>query len=93
MSEFGYLGRIPGPVSFTASVCEYAPSDEEVPAFIVCKMSHADFTRDVALNYVKRGYHLLCRHAITLFLLPVAGTILVSTSGMSTYMPLDVHYT
>ena len=39
----------------------------------------ADFTRDVALNYVKRGYHLLCRHAITLFLLPVGGTILVCT--------------
>lgn len=37
----------------------------------------ADFTRDVALNYVKRGYHLLCRHAITLFLLPVGGTLVV----------------
>ena len=45
-------------------------------------MSSTDFTRDVALNYVKRGYHLLCRHAITLFLLPVGGTILVS-KGLS----------
>ena len=37
----------------------------------------ADFTRDIALNYVKRGYHLLCRHAITLLLMPVAATVLV----------------
>ena len=63
---------------FTASVCEYASLDAVVPAFQCSKMPHADFTRDVALYYVKRGYHLLCRHAITLFLLPVGGTILVS---------------
>ena len=37
----------------------------------------ADFTRDIALNYVKRGYHLLCRHAVTLLLMPVAATVLV----------------
>ncbi|CAL5229859.1 g13269 [Coccomyxa viridis] len=42
-----------------------------------------DFTRDVALSYVKRGYHLLCRHAITLFLLPVAGTILLELGNMA----------
>ncbi len=39
----------------------------------------ADFTRDIALNYVKRGYHLLCRHAVTLLLMPVAATVLVRT--------------
>ena len=93
MSEFGYLGRIPGPVSLRPLCVSMLHRMKRCPAFTVCKMSHADFTRDVALSYVKRGYHLLCRHAITLFLLPVAGTILVSTSGMSTYMPLDVHYT
>ncbi|CAL8469239.1 g8780 [Coccomyxa elongata] len=42
-----------------------------------------DFTRDVALNYVKRGYHLLCRHAITLFLLPVGGTLVLELGNMA----------
>lgn len=52
----------------------------------------ADFTRDVALNYVKRGYHLLCRHAITLFLLPVGGTLVVrfSASRIERYALFDV---
>ena len=27
---------------------------------LYCNILCADFTRDVALNYVKRGYHLLC---------------------------------
>ncbi len=89
MSEFGYLGRIPGPV-FTRLLCEYASLDEDAPVLTDCKMSQADFTRDVALNYVKRGYHLLCRHAITLFLLPVGGTILVSTSQTLTFVSSHV---
>lgn len=41
----------------------------------------ADFTRDIALNYVKRGYHLLCRHAVTLLLMPVAATVLVRSQA------------
>jgi len=54
-------------------------------------MSSTDFTRDVALNYVKRGYHLLCRHAITLFLLPVGGTILVSKGPSFPKLPFIRH--
>jgi len=39
----------------------------------------ADFTRgDVALKYVKRGFALLSRHALTLLLVPVAASALVS---------------
>ena len=42
----------------------------------------ADFRRgDVALKYVKRGYHVLCTHALTLLLLPVAVTTTVSLMG------------
>jgi hypothetical protein len=41
--------------------------------------SPADFTRgDVALKYVKRGFALLSRHALTLLLVPLAGSALVS---------------
>ena len=32
----------------------------------------------MALKYVKRGYHVLCTHALTLLLLPVAVTTTVS---------------
>ena len=31
----------------------------------------------MALKYVKRGYHVLCTHALTLLLLPVAVTTTV----------------
>ena len=35
----------------------------------------------MALKYVKRGYHVLCTHALTLLLLPVAVTTTVSLMG------------
>ena len=35
----------------------------------------------MALKYVKRGYHVLCTHALTLLLLPVAVTTTVSVMG------------
>eukprot|EP00891_Asterochloris_glomerata_P003272 jgi/Astpho2/3272/e_gw1.00053.8.1_t len=43
----------------------------------------ADFRRgDVALKYVKRGYHVLCTHALTLLLLPVALANLVKSGQL-----------
>ena len=39
----------------------------------------ADFRQGgVTLKYVKRGYHVLVTHALTLLLLPVAATVVVS---------------
>lgn len=31
----------------------------------------------MALKYVKRGYHVLCAHFLTLLLVPVAATVVV----------------
>lgn len=36
----------------------------------------------VTLKYVKRGYHVLCTHALTLLLLPVAATVLLELANM-----------
>lgn len=42
----------------------------------------ADFTRgDVALKYVKRGFALLLRHALTLLLIPLAASTLVTSDS------------
>ncbi|KAK9811672.1 hypothetical protein WJX72_008053 [[Myrmecia] bisecta] len=41
-----------------------------------------DFRADIALKHVKRGYHLLCRHFLTLLLVPVGATVLLELANM-----------
>ncbi|KAL3157470.1 Ataxin 2-like [Trebouxia sp. C0010 RCD-2024] len=36
----------------------------------------------VTLKYVKRGYHVLCTHAVKLLLLPVAATVMLELANM-----------
>ena len=57
-------------------------------------LCRADFRRgDVALKYVKRGYHVLCSHFLTLLLVPVAATVAVrrpATDAPSLHWVSDV---
>lgn len=46
------------------------------------ELLRADYTGSVAVKYIKRGYTYLCRHAITLLLVPVAASLVVSCSGL-----------
>eukprot|EP00208_Stichococcus_sp_RCC1054_P001072 CAMPEP_0206145068 /NCGR_PEP_ID=MMETSP1473-20131121/26246_1 /ASSEMBLY_ACC=CAM_ASM_001109 /TAXON_ID=1461547 /ORGANISM="Stichococcus sp, Strain RCC1054" /LENGTH=509 /DNA_ID=CAMNT_0053541129 /DNA_START=200 /DNA_END=1729 /DNA_ORIENTATION=- len=47
-------------------------------------LSIPDFRQgDVALRYVKRGYHVLCTHFLTLLLVPVAFTSLLELLNMA----------
>ena len=38
---------------------------------------HADYRQNVALSNVKAGYTLLCKHAVTLVLVPLSAVLLV----------------
>eukprot|EP00877_Chromochloris_zofingiensis_P010954 jgi/Chrzof1/6111/Cz17g10060.t1_LCKAS5[v5.2] len=42
----------------------------------------ADYTKNVALKYIKRGYTYLCRHAITLLLFPLAASLMLELGNM-----------
>lgn len=53
--------------------CDFAPT--------CARLLRADFRRDVALKYVKRGYHVLCTHLLTLLLVPLAATGVVRFCG------------
>lgn len=46
-----------------------------------------DYRRSVGLKYVKRGYTVLCRHALTLLLVPLAATVVLQL--ISTYQSGD----
>lgn len=52
----------------------------EIRVAVAC----ADFRQGgVTLKYVKRGYHVLVTHALTLLLLPVAATVVVSLASFT----------
>eukprot|EP00878_Enallax_costatus_P014609 GHUV01015283.1.p1 GENE.GHUV01015283.1~~GHUV01015283.1.p1 ORF type:complete len:172 (+),score=22.73 GHUV01015283.1:244-759(+) len=44
--------------------------------------SYPDYTSSIALKYIKRGYTTLCRHGVTLLLVPVAASLVLELGNM-----------